>query len=66
MIEQFFQGVGNGLLALMGVVGVLLFTLWIALPVLVWRLLRVQRELLAEVRDLRAQQAERPKGRSDS
>jgi hypothetical protein len=66
MIEQFFQGVGNGLLALMGVVGVLLFTLWIALPVLVWRLLRVQRALLAEVRALREQRGRWPGGRSDS
>jgi hypothetical protein len=66
MIEQFFQGVGNGLLMLVSAAVILLFILWIALPVLVWRLLRVQRELLAEVRDLRAQQAERPKGRSDS
>lgn len=61
MIEQFFQGVGNGLLVLTGIAVVLLFTLWIALPVLVWRLLRVQRALLAEVRALREERG----GRSD-
>jgi len=59
MMEQFFQGVGNGLLVLVGAAVFLLFTLWIALPVLVWRLLRVQRELLAEVRALRQQRGGR-------
>lgn len=65
MIEQFFQGVGNGLLMLIGALAVFLITLWIALPVLVWRLLRVQRELLAEVRALRAGRDEHPGGRAD-
>ena len=60
MMEQFFQGVGNGLLVLVAAAVLLLFTLWIALPVLVWRLLRVQRELLAELRALREQRGGRP------
>ncbi|MFA9459302.1 hypothetical protein [Thiohalorhabdus methylotrophus] len=53
MIQDFFQGVGNGLLLLIGVALTALFVLWLTLPFLVLQLVRSNRALTEEVRRLR-------------
>jgi len=53
MIQDFFQGVGNGLLLLIGVALTALFVLWLTLPFLVLQLVRSHRALTEEVRRLR-------------
>ncbi|HKJ89423.1 MAG TPA: hypothetical protein VKA48_13070 [Gammaproteobacteria bacterium] len=53
MIQDFFQGVGNGLLLLIGVALTVLFILWLTLPFLVLQLVRSNRALTEEVRRLR-------------
>ena len=58
MIQDFFQGVGNGLLLLIGVALTALFILWLTLPFLVLQLVRSNRALTEEVRRLRLLQEE--------
>lgn len=53
MIQDFFQGVGNGLLLLIGIALTALFILWVTLPFLVLQLVRSNRALTEEVRRLR-------------
>ncbi|MFP4560524.1 MAG: hypothetical protein ACLFRB_01195 [Thiohalorhabdus sp.] len=53
MIQEFFQGVGNGLLLLIGIALTALFILWVTLPFLVLQLVRSNRALTEEVRRLR-------------
>ncbi|KPV41381.1 hypothetical protein AN478_02035 [Thiohalorhabdus denitrificans] len=53
MIQDFFHGVGNGLLLLIGIALTALFILWVTLPFLVLQLVRSNRALTEEVRRLR-------------
>lgn len=53
MVADFFQGVGSGLALLMGLLVLLLFALWFVMPFLVLQLVRSNRTLVEEVRELR-------------
>ena len=53
MLQDFLNGVGNGLALLLGLAFLALFILWISLPFLVLQLVRTNRALTSEVRRLR-------------
>lgn len=61
MLQDFLNGVGNGLALLLGLALFALFVLWISLPFLVLQLVRTNRALTTEVRRLRRlHERERP------
>ena len=65
MVHDFFNGVGGGLLILLGLGALGLFALWISLPILVLRLVQTNRTLAEEVRSLR-RACEKEQGEEDA